>query len=121
RMERVGQGTRGTQAVRGAAARPPGGGDLARGSASVRALDRPARVDGQTSPRAMTFRTGRVLPWALPGSTFLILQWLGRRSGSTRQERLRSLPGDGVVPRPQVRTDHARTVSAPPEAVWPWL
>ena len=69
----------------------------------------------------MTFRTWRVLPPALLGSAFLVLQWLGRRSGSTRQERLRSLPGDGVVRRPQVRTDHARTVPAPPDAVWPWL
>ena len=69
----------------------------------------------------MTSRTWRVLPPALLGSAFLVLQWLGRRSGSTRQERLRSLPGDGVVRRPQVRTDHARTVPAPPEDVWPWL
>ena len=52
---------------------------------------------------------------------FLVLQWLGRVAGSTRPERLRSLPGDGVVRRPQVRTDHARTLPAPPETVWPWL
>jgi hypothetical protein len=69
----------------------------------------------------MTFGTGRAVPWTFAGTAFLGLQWLGRRSGSTRRERLRTLPGDGVVPRPQVRTDHARTLAAPPEAVWPWL
>ncbi len=49
------------------------------------------------------------------------LQHLGRTSGSTRSERLASLPGDGLVDRPLVITDHATTIEAPPSAVWPWL
>jgi len=49
------------------------------------------------------------------------LQFLGRRAGSTRQERHRVRPGDGAVAHPHAVTDHAVTIGAPPEAVWPWL
>jgi len=49
------------------------------------------------------------------------LQGLGRRAGSTRQERHEELPGDGIVPHPHLVTDHAITIESPPEAVWPWL
>ena len=48
-------------------------------------------------------------------------QWLGRTSGSTRAERRRRLPGDQLVPEPTVVTNHAVTIPAPPERVWPWL
>jgi hypothetical protein len=48
-------------------------------------------------------------------------QWLGRTAGSTRSERHRRLPGDELVPRPTVRTNHAITIPAPPDWVWPWL
>ena len=41
--------------------------------------------------------------------------------GSTKAERRQSLPGDGVVPRPQILTNHSITIGAPPKAVWPWL
>ncbi len=46
---------------------------------------------------------------------------LGRTYGSTARERDLTLPGDRIVGRPQVVTDHAVTVDAPPSAVWPWL
>ena len=46
---------------------------------------------------------------------------LGRRYGSTAEERAAALPGDHVVPHPQVVTDHAITIDAPPREVWPWL
>jgi hypothetical protein len=49
------------------------------------------------------------------------LQVLGRRAGSTRDERRRVLPGDDVVPHPQMITNHSITIDAPPDAVWPWL
>ena len=51
----------------------------------------------------------------------LILFRLGRAAGSTRDERAKDLPGDGIIERPTAITDHAITIDAPPEAVWPWL
>lgn len=50
-----------------------------------------------------------------------VLIRLGRTYGSTREERARQLPGDGVVADPSVVTDHAITIDAPPTQVWPWL
>jgi len=55
------------------------------------------------------------------GGAYAALQVLGRRAGSTREERAAALPGDELVNRPQMRTDHAVTVNAPPADVWPWL
>jgi hypothetical protein len=46
---------------------------------------------------------------------------LGRTYGSTAAERAMSLPGDEIILRPKVVTNHAITIDAPPEAVWPWL
>ena len=57
----------------------------------------------------------------LPVTAYATLQCLGRGAGSTRAERREPLPGDDLVVRPQVRTDHAVTISAPVERVWPWL
>jgi hypothetical protein len=50
-----------------------------------------------------------------------VLVRLGRTYGSTGQERAMRLPGDEIVPDPDVVTDHATTIDAPPEQVWPWL
>jgi hypothetical protein len=49
------------------------------------------------------------------------LQVLGRRSGATLAERRDALPGDEIVTRATAVTDHAVTIHAAPEAVWPWL
>lgn len=46
---------------------------------------------------------------------------LGRTYGSTTAERAKELPGDSVVRRPTTVTDHAITIDAPPQDVWPWL
>ena len=46
---------------------------------------------------------------------------LGRTYGSTAEERARRLPGDDIIPKPKVQTDHAVTIDAPRSAVWPWL
>jgi len=51
----------------------------------------------------------------------LTLIRLGRTAGSTRSERAAHLPGDRIVRAPTAVTDHAVTIGAPPEAVWPWL
>jgi uncharacterized protein YndB with AHSA1/START domain len=52
---------------------------------------------------------------------YTALQVLGRSAGATPLERRARLPGDQVVTRPQLRTDHAITIQGQPEAVWPWL
>jgi hypothetical protein len=54
-------------------------------------------------------------------ATGATLQVLGRRAGSTAEERAARLPGDDLVRRPQMVMDHAITVAAAPEEVWPWL
>jgi hypothetical protein len=51
----------------------------------------------------------------------LRLMYLGQTYGSTPEERRMTLPGDDIVPDPQVVTNHAITIDAPPESVWPWL
>ena len=46
---------------------------------------------------------------------------LGRTYGSTRDERRAPMPGDAVVSNPAFVADHAVTVDASPDEVWPWL
>lgn len=41
--------------------------------------------------------------------------------GTTPEERRMRLPGDEVVPDARYRMDHAITIAAPPDSVWPWL
>ena len=52
---------------------------------------------------------------------YVLLQLLGRRAGSTQDERQRKLPGDELVARPQIVTDHAVTLEAASPDIWPWL
>jgi len=49
------------------------------------------------------------------------LQWLGRSYGSTRHERRLSLAGDSICVDPHFRTDHAATIAASADEIWPWL
>lgn len=49
------------------------------------------------------------------------LHVLGRTSGSTRAERQAALPGDEIVLHPSFVTNHAITIDAPPDQIWPWL
>jgi hypothetical protein len=58
---------------------------------------------------------------ALGVTGYAVLHHLGRTSGSTRAEQLRRLPGDDLIDRPTLVTNHAAHLPAPPEAVWPWL
>jgi hypothetical protein len=51
----------------------------------------------------------------------LALIHLGRTYSSTKRERSARLPGDEIIPRATVQTDHAVTIDAPPSAVWPWV
>jgi hypothetical protein len=50
-----------------------------------------------------------------------ILIRLGQTYGSTPEERELRLLGDEIVSAPQVVTNHAITIDAPPDCVWPWL
>ncbi len=73
------------------------------------------------SASTMRSRPGRPL-WIAGGlSAVAISQWLGRTAGSTRAERHRRLPGDELVADPIVITNHAITIPAPPQRIWPWL
>jgi hypothetical protein len=54
-------------------------------------------------------------------ATEALLIYLGRTYGSTARERMTSLPGDHIVVKPRVVTNHAITIEASPQAVWPWL
>jgi hypothetical protein len=55
------------------------------------------------------------------GLAEVALVHLGRTYGSTAQERAMRLPGDELIANPTVQTDHAITIDAPAESVWPWL
>jgi hypothetical protein len=46
---------------------------------------------------------------------------LGRTHGSTPDERIMTIAGDELVPDPVVVTNHAITIDAPPQYVWPWV
>lgn len=50
-----------------------------------------------------------------------VVQLLGRRAGSTALERREHLPGDELVAGPQLVTDHATTIKARPDVIWPWI
>jgi hypothetical protein len=73
----------------------------------------------------MTTRRG-LLQAALAAAGVAAALWattyrLGRTYGSTPAERSVALPGDDIVPVPTAVTDHAITIDAAPEHVWPWL
>ena len=64
-------------------------------------------------------RSARLGAASLAG--YAAMQVLGRTAGSRRTDRHRPLPGDALVPRPATVTNHAVTIDAPPDEVWPWL
>lgn len=73
------------------------------------------------APRRARFWTGfgLVLLIALLGfawTSAIIPNW-----GSTPAERSRALPGDAQAADPLILWNHAITIQAPPEAVYPWL
>jgi hypothetical protein len=57
---------------------------------------------------------------ALASSLVLALR-LGRRSGVSREEVRRTLPGDDLIAQPGLVTDRAITIHAPVQEVWPWI
>lgn len=58
---------------------------------------------------------------ASAAATEAALVHLGRTYGSTEAERAMRIPGDDIIPDPVVVTNHAITIDAAPQYVWPWL
>ena len=57
---------------------------------------------------------------AYVGVTILTRPWHSRW-GSSHAELRAALPGDDLVPEARYTIQHAVTINAPPDAVWPWL
>ena len=70
----------------------------------------------------------RFIPAALVGAAVTLpLAWTRclspavRAWGARPNDSYRPLPGDDLVPEPDIRHTRGITIAAPPEAVWPWL
>jgi hypothetical protein len=64
------------------------------------------------------------MTWTAPAAlcaAYGIVYYLGRTWGSAAEERRRALPGDDIVPDASLITDHAITINAGADDVWPWL
>jgi hypothetical protein len=62
--------------------------------------------------------------WYVLGSVLIAyaaLHVLGRRAGSTAEERRLRMLGDELVPDPHILTNHAITIEVRSADVWPWL
>ncbi len=73
-------------------------------------------------------RIGSSLTEALQGSIEIgsamvtpFLRPRRRRWGATDEELERSYPGDELVPDPKWTADHAVSINATPEHIWPWI
>jgi hypothetical protein len=64
---------------------------------------------------------GKIALITMAAQAYGAMYYLGRTWGSTKEERSRPLPGDEIVPNPQMGGDHAITIDAPRQDVWPWL
>ena len=54
-------------------------------------------------------------------ASLALLHRYGMHSGATRAEYQQSLPGDDVIPYPELEITNAITIHAPAERIWPWL
>jgi hypothetical protein len=54
-------------------------------------------------------------------AAIVVTRRLAQRSGATSGEVNGALPGDELVPDPQIQTTRAVTIHAPVAAVWPWV
>ena len=71
--------------------------------------------------RLLKFLAGAGLTLALLVALFALFNALIPNLGATPAEVAGSLPGDELVTQPSVVWNHAATLNAPPEQVWPWL
>lgn len=62
------------------------------------------------------------LPLLVGGAAYyLFLRPQMKKWGTRLGESQRRLPGDDIIPKPNLEMTHAIDIDAPPEAVWPWL
>ncbi|HEX6626794.1 MAG TPA: hypothetical protein VF105_02460 [Gemmatimonadaceae bacterium] len=91
---------------------------------SVVAYSRSADASIAATSRHPILRlTGTVISWLFliyVGIVLALRPW-NLEWGTTSAERAMTLPGDEFVPVANYRIDHAITIDAPSEAVWPWL
>jgi uncharacterized protein YndB with AHSA1/START domain len=78
---------------------------------------RPAHLTGYWHALGVSAATAMVIYAAAA----VVLWPLHRSWGSEPAEHALALPGDPADRRPALEIQHAVTVNAPPEAVWPWL
>lgn len=66
-------------------------------------------------------RSTRVIGLATTAAAFSLLHRYGKHSGATWTEYRQALPGDEVVPHPDLEITNAISIQAPAEKIWPWL
>lgn len=69
----------------------------------------------------MSKRSSSALVLGAVGASAWAIHRVGRRSGVSNEEAVRSLPGDHIVADPLWGSTRAITVDAPPSFVWPWI
>jgi hypothetical protein len=82
-----------------------------------------ASQDGSHERRSRQRVAAGILAWAgaVSGAYGLLIRPWHLRWGATREEATRRMPGDDLVPAPQLEATRAIAIAAPPEAVLPWL
>jgi hypothetical protein len=71
--------------------------------------------------RARMIGTGLATAGLLAVAYPLLLRRWCLHWGATPDEVVRVIPGDELLPRPDILATRAVTVAAPPSAIWPWL
>lgn len=66
---------------------------------------------------------GAVVAWAFLAwlAVVIVLRPWHTSWGTSAEQRAMTLPGDDLVPEAHYRMDHAVTVHAPADSVWPWV
>ena len=70
----------------------------------------------------MRMRTAPLVAAVIGPAAYVVL---GRRRcltwGATTEEALRKMPGDDLLPIPDIISTRAISIEAPPKEIWPWL
>ncbi len=73
------------------------------------------KLSGAQIRGGLVFAAGAALSYRV------VVAPLVKRWGASDEEVARPMPGDEFVPAPMLRGNHAITIAAPPEDIWPWL